>query len=598
MNKFNTILAILFVCILSYFAISPLFISGFYPIHDDTQVARVFEMKESLQDGMFPVRWVSNLGYGYGYPIFNFYAPFAYYVGGGISLLGINPLDATKIMLGLGVMLSGISMYLLAREFWGKFGGIVAAMLYVYAPYHALDIYVRGDIAELWAYGFVPLVFLGFYKLFDALKHISNIDSRSKIKASTSAKASADKQNSKLQFENKKVIWIWIVVSAFSYAGVILSHNLTAMMVTPFVIAAVIILSIAFYKRKQLFAIRYLLYAIFLGVLLSAFYWLPALFEMNYTNVLRQIGGGADFRDHFVCLPQLWESNWGYGGSTPTCADGLSFRIGKLHIVFSFATFVFGIIYFKKHREKYGAILFAVFSLLLSISLMLPISRPLWESIPFMDFFQYPWRFLLMVSFFSAFLSGGCVWYISQINKKNRKVLSYVFVLLVLLSGYILYAKLFTPQYIVFKSSDEYTNTETLRFATSRISDEYLAMQFRKPNNPNEVASEAFVTEEGDVVYLSTSIKTQEKIAEIEASVESKVRVAIVYFPAWKLYVDGKKHSYEETNNGLLVQVPSGRHTLRFVFEQTPIETFSNAISFVGLLLLVVGILYSRKRSI
>src|SRR6266571_3739128 len=88
--------------ILSYWSIKPFFESGFFPIHDDTQVARVFEMNKSLGDGMFPVRWVSDLGYGYGYPIFNFYAPLAYYVGGIANLVGFDVFFATKFMMIVG----------------------------------------------------------------------------------------------------------------------------------------------------------------------------------------------------------------------------------------------------------------------------------------------------------------------------------------------------------------------------------------------------------------------------------------------------------------------------------------------------------------
>lgn len=135
-------LPIILIVILSYFAINPFFLPGFFPMHDDTQVARVFEMKQALQDGQFPVRWVANLGYHYGYPIFNFYAPLAYYVGGFMSLIGFDSLTATKIMMVIGIILSGIFMYLFAKEFWGKLGGLVSALLYLYAPYHAVDIYV------------------------------------------------------------------------------------------------------------------------------------------------------------------------------------------------------------------------------------------------------------------------------------------------------------------------------------------------------------------------------------------------------------------------------------------------------------------------
>src|SRR3989344_7279249 len=166
MKIIKNIFPILTVFILSFFSIKPLFVSGFFPMHDDTQVARVYEMGKSLSDGMFPVRWAADLGYGYGYPIFNFYAPLAYYFGGALNALGTDALLSTKIMMIVGIILSGVFMYLLTRELWGKIGGLVSSLFYIYAPYHAVDIYVRGDVAEFWAYAFI---FLAFYAIFSVI---------------------------------------------------------------------------------------------------------------------------------------------------------------------------------------------------------------------------------------------------------------------------------------------------------------------------------------------------------------------------------------------------------------------------------------------
>src|SRR3989338_2731644 len=164
MKIIKNIFPIFIVLILSFFSIKPLLMSGFFPIHDDTQVARVYEMGKALSDGMFPVRWVADLGYGYGYPIFNFYAPAFYYISGFLTALGLNALLSTKLTAIFAILLSTVSMYLLTKEFWGRWGGILSAVLYTYAPFHAVDIYVRGAFAESFAYGLLPLPFLGLYK--------------------------------------------------------------------------------------------------------------------------------------------------------------------------------------------------------------------------------------------------------------------------------------------------------------------------------------------------------------------------------------------------------------------------------------------------
>jgi len=159
MGLFKKILPWVIVLVLTLPIIWPLFHNGYFPMHDDTQPTRVFEMAKALKDGQFPVRWVSDLGYGFGYPIFNFYAPLPYYFGALWIVIEISALTATKMMFGMGIILSGLTMYLLAKKLWGIMGGIVSAVFYLYAPYHAVQIYVRGAVGEYWAYGFLPLIF-------------------------------------------------------------------------------------------------------------------------------------------------------------------------------------------------------------------------------------------------------------------------------------------------------------------------------------------------------------------------------------------------------------------------------------------------------
>src|SRR5437870_2917084 len=105
MNLLRSYWGLIAVLTLSIFSIFPLFHSGFFPMHDDTQVARVYEMGKALHDGMFPVRWVQDLGYGYGYPIFNFYSPLPYYIGGFLNLFGLDALLATKMTFIIGILL-------------------------------------------------------------------------------------------------------------------------------------------------------------------------------------------------------------------------------------------------------------------------------------------------------------------------------------------------------------------------------------------------------------------------------------------------------------------------------------------------------------
>ena len=548
---------------LSIFSIIPLLSPGFFPMHDDTQVARVFEMAKSLSHGMFPVRWVEDLGYGAGYPIFNFYSVLPYYIGGMLTLIGINALDSTKIIVMLTLIASGISMFFLVKEFFGKLAGLVSATIYLYFPYHALNIYVRGDLAEATAYVLTPLVFLGLFKIHFA-----------------------------------KSLKISMVLSALSIAAVIISHNLSAFMLFIFVFLF-IIFSTVFGKNKVRLLMSYVLILV-LAFLLSAFYSLPAILEMKYANVLSIIGGGSAYRDHFVCLEQLWDSPWGFGGSAPGCLDGMSFKLGKLNIILAFLAFMLFIANVKKIKERLFIVSFSFLSFALSIFMTLEFSLPFW-SLPFMDFLQFPWRFLNFAGLFISVISGYLIWQVKELF--GNKICS-MLVLAVLFLTLLFNARLFFPLTIHDRDSSFYTNSKYLKWTVSKVSDEYLPKNFTKPSQDVDLRESSFdiVHGGGEIEVLSN--KTQDNRARINLLRDGTVRANIAYFPSWKIYVGEQESSYVIKGDGLYVDLPSGKHLLTAKFVQTPIEKVSNALSIIGLLGIIIVIIrksgylfYGKKTS-
>jgi uncharacterized membrane protein len=554
MKYLKQFLPVIFVFLLSLVSVIPFFYSGFFPIHDNTQVQRVFEMTKSIQGGMFPVRWVADLGFGYGYPIFNFYAPLAYYIGSIINLLGFNPLFSTKIMMIMGIILSGFSMYLLAKEIWGKYGGIISALLYVFIPYHAVDIYVRGDVAEFWAYAFIPLVFYCLLKIH---------------------------KTGKFRF---------IVFGALSYAALIISHNLTALMATPFILMFIGLLFLGNRKTG-----KNLLVTIILGLLISAFYWLPALLEINYTNIMSQIGGGADYKDHFVCLAQLWTSPWGFGGSAKGCVDGLSFMIGKMHVLLSLVAVIFFVLclYLKKVEKKKGYLLLYFFiALLFSVFMTLDYSKFIWDFIRPMALFQYPWRFLLLIAFFTSLISGSIFYYLQTLFK--NKWISLLILITISLVIVIFNGKYFIAQKYTSVSSNDFTNNYFLKFKTSQISSEYMPKDFLKPNEYSEIPT-GITVNQGKVAVISQTTRVGEFKINYVASLAAKILVPIAYFPAWRVKLDGKVYTYQIQNNGLSMNLPKGNHMLDFYFRETNVELFSDILSLSGILALIIGIILKKK---
>ncbi|GDX61791.1 hypothetical protein LBMAG33_1010 [Candidatus Levyibacteriota bacterium] len=567
MNKY---IGFIIVLILSFWAVKSLFLPGFFPMHDDTQPSRIFEMAKSLSIGQIPVRFVSDLGYGYGYPIFNFYAPLAYYIGALFLLLGATAITAAKIIIIIPILLSGVFMYILGKEFFGKYGGIISAISYMYAPYNAINIYVRGDIAELWAYSFIPIVFYSAWKI-------------------------ASSESSR-----------YVILGAFTYALLILSHNLTALMASGFLIIFVIFLITIPFQEKQKERVIRLCYFLILGISLSAFYWIPAIAEINYTNVISQVGGGADFRDHFVCINQLWNSPWGFGGSTIGCIDGMSFKIGKISIIFAgFAILLIASFILRKMSDYLYVInvrgfifIGAIFGFLLSVFFTIEASKPIWEIIPIMAFFQYPWRFLIFVAFFSSILSGYSVWlitnsvFIEYHSKHFVYITTVVVVWLIIISNQML----FIPNRLVNKQDSEYISKQKLNWNISKISDEYMPKYFEKPNRVIDIPSSSIelLSNNGNIISV------MEDVGFVSARVNFKnsgeIRINKAYFPTWHIFIDGKEVKYSQTKKGLVVSVTSGEHIVEARYAQTLVQIIANTISLAGLLAMAINLIYNVKK--
>jgi uncharacterized membrane protein len=262
----------------------------FFRPHDFTHAARLVEMQRSLKAGEFPVRWSRNFGFGYGMPLFNFYAPLPYYLGQIPMALGLSAVDSIKLLYLTNSILAFAGMYLLGTKLWGKWGGILSAVFFSFSTYRALDLFVRGALGEAFALVLIPFALYGV----------------------------------QLALEKKRV---GSLVIAVSLAAILLSHNLTGMasvgLVTAYYLLQ-ILLSIP--KKEWRWQLISLGMGILLSVGLSAFYTIPAFLEKGLTRVDQTIVVGYfDFHDHFLCYSQVFKGVWKYGASLPGCNDDLSF---------------------------------------------------------------------------------------------------------------------------------------------------------------------------------------------------------------------------------------------------------------------------------
>jgi len=121
---------------------------------------RVHQMAAAISAGHLPPRWMPDAAYGLGYPFWNYYGPLAYFVAGGIVVLGGGYVGAIKVSGLVAYLAAAAGAYRLARETWGsRAAGLLGSAAYTLAPYHLVNLYVRGDaLSELASYALYPWV--------------------------------------------------------------------------------------------------------------------------------------------------------------------------------------------------------------------------------------------------------------------------------------------------------------------------------------------------------------------------------------------------------------------------------------------------------
>jgi hypothetical protein len=118
---------------------------------------------DALANGQLYPRWLPDSFDHLGSPAFYFYPPFAYFLSGALSAVGLGAVKAITAASAGIFFASGASMYAWLR--WKGARPLLGAIIYMIAPYRLFDVYSRGAIAEHAAFIWFPLIALGIEAL-------------------------------------------------------------------------------------------------------------------------------------------------------------------------------------------------------------------------------------------------------------------------------------------------------------------------------------------------------------------------------------------------------------------------------------------------
>lgn len=347
----------------------------------------------------------------------------------------------------------------------------------------------------------------------------------------------------------------WDLLAILASAGIILSHNILALVYLP-------VLFLYFFLRKTKYP-WYLLAS--LG--LTAYFWLPALAEQKFVIGLSSV----NFRDYFPKLYQLLIPSWGTGFSgTGFLNNEMSPQIGLVTILVTAASFFF--VFTNKFKRinylaKYFLILIA-----LAFFLMQEASLFIWEKATILNYLQYPWRLLSLFLPSTAFLSA---YFFFRIKKW------WMITLVVLTAVYLSYPY---SRPVVYAARDDnyYLGKREFTDGTSSLGNSFST---RWSTWKNERPKDKIEVIAGWAVMRTEAVRPLRYEFLIAATEPSSIRVNTLYYPGWRVEVDGQQQTIDYNREGLInFNVPAGIQRIIVWFGETPLRLLADGISIISLL--------------
>ncbi len=516
---------------------------------------RVAQTISLWERGIFFSRWSPDMAYGFGYPLFNYYAPLPAYIASAIGVAGAGAqLGLRQTFAGL-FFIAGFGMYGWLKTHFSRSGAIVGAAAYMYAPYFGYNIYFRGNLGESVGLALAPYALWGIAQW-------------------------GRKGESK-----------WLLLGTLSYAGILLSHNIFALIFSPLLIA---------YAGFEVWQIdrsgigrRFgrLAWAVVLSIGLAAIFWLPALMELDYIQAQTTYGEHFQYYNHFISIREIFAppainySN--LVNPSPARTVGLAgILIGLPAFFCKPAT-----------RDQKRHIWFFAAAAFFYLFLTTAYSSSIWRHLPLMSFIQFPWRLFGVAALCLAVVIAGSAELIYRSNLgRGRPFLCWgIMGLLMAVSK-----QWFSPRYCQALNDLSVTSIAPFELETGMIggtsTNEYLPVAVAQlPPSPADApfsAPDFAGISQVKALPLSFSAKIQ--------SSESFTFTRNVFdFPGWQAQIDGELVPIQPTKPyGLIeVQMPAGEHTLAIDWGSTPVRQVAQWISATFFVALLTTLALSGRKS-
>jgi hypothetical protein len=536
---------------------------------------RALGVVDAWRRGIWDARWFPGFDRGYGYPFLSYYAPLFHWLSGVWTLVFGSASRGVRANLVCWLVLGTTGVFYAGRRFWGLVGGtmtralrpeLVCASGWLMSPYLLCDVYLRCDGAEFAAIQLLPwTVWAGL--------------------AVAGADAPWDRADTARYLGSVAVI-----------AAVVLAHNFlgvaavgVALAVIPLVFAIEVIGGRSGRRSLRRAASRGGLWVagVAWGLVLAAFFWVPALAEMDFTRIGRMREGAYRYSDHFLVARNLLDIRfWGFGESLPGPEDTMPLHLGWVSLAASIsvvAAVCSALVPSRRDGRLLAGIGVAVVALSLVLLMTTATSAPIWDRIGLLQFAQYPWRFLGIASVVVCLLlpAGG----VAARPRWPAATSGAMLVGAVALFAQSAYDYVHIAGTLPAAGQTYRVDWRGTQILTTNL-DEYGPI-WRPTDRPGSPPS-------GSVVGVEpvNVTRVEEHGAGVAAGLENpsaaagSVLVALNYFPGWRAVIEpGRELPVSpEPGSGFIrvTGIPSGASRLMVEFGDTPLRRACKLVSSVG----------------
>jgi hypothetical protein len=621
-----SVLGPLLAAVLSFVAWQP-FIRPDYDLWraDDGEyhLLRIHVFEAAVRDGQWLPRWVPELFVGYGYPVFNFYAPGTYYAALILRFFGLDTFTTAQALGAIMACAGAAGAFSLARAAFGGFWpGLIAAMAYAYAPYPFItNLLIRADLAEALGLALLPWTLLAAWK------------------AGQSGRA------------------IRLLPLALGMGAMILSHNLTALiaLLTPLAVGLFSAARLRTGIRRR--GALHVGAGLVLALALTAFFWIPALVEQRDVHIEVALHGSDKAAVSWLIDPTGATAQTRRQGNPQTVYGPLDLHVSYPYdlnyppkpslgqgLLLAASAFLIAVLH--RRRGALEAVFFLAGTMILWYCTTTWAAWA-WEHVPMMRFLQFSWRLYGPFALALGLTAAGATALLGSPLREERspatptseeartthalppvppgvptsaRLWGSPAVLLLLPIGLVAFLAFntTTARFLwINPSVDRNVDgaamllTENALFGAGTTSGgEFVPRAVdlaggssqRRGNGVYERLYPEFgwlagrvMPLEGDLRVTSLSSGTNWTDARVLAHTPGVLAFRTVFFPGWRAYLDGKEVTprlaprdplLDISPGFITVDVPQGEHRIQIAFGSTPVRSVAAAVSIASLAIL------------